>query len=37
MNIAKPATLAFFLLLALLVSSCGFQLRGAAALPIETI
>ena len=33
MNIAKPAALA----LALLLSSCGFQLRGTANLPFDTL
>ena len=33
MNFAKPAALA----LALLLSSCGFQLRGTATLPFDTL
>ena len=33
MNVAKPAALA----LALLLASCGFQLRGTAALPFDTL
>ena len=37
MPIVKPAALAFSLLLALLLSACGFQLRGTAALPFDTL
>ena len=37
MPIVKPAALAFSLLLALLLSACGFQLRGSAALPFDTL
>jgi LPS-assembly lipoprotein len=37
MNIVKPAALLFTLLLALLLSSCGFQLRGTADLPFHTL
>jgi LPS-assembly lipoprotein len=37
MNIAKPAATALAFALALLLSSCGFQMRGTAALPFETL
>ena len=38
MNFAKPAALALALLVsALLLSACGFQLRGTAALPFDTL
>jgi len=37
MNIAKPAAPALALALALLLSACGFQLRGSATLPFDTL
>ena len=37
MPIVKPAALAFSLLLCLLLSACGFQLRGTADLPFDTL
>ena len=37
MNFAKPAALLFTLPLALLLSACGFQLRGTATLPFDTL
>jgi LPS-assembly lipoprotein len=37
MNIAKPAAPALAFALALLLSSCGFQMRGTASLPFDTL